>query len=148
MERPGPISNRAGRQQGWQYLYPAAAAAPFLAFWSIRTRAPLATALLLGGTFFPAPSFINLYPFRYSFVANHFQYLADAGQMSEALKELEETMRLAPRSLSARSRLGFALLERGEYEKAVIQLEEALQLNARAADLHEALGLSLRKLNF
>jgi tetratricopeptide (TPR) repeat protein len=62
----------------WQYLYPLAAAGALLAFWAIRkrSRAPLAAALLFGGTLFPALGFINVYPFRYSFVADHFQYLA------------------------------------------------------------------------
>lgn len=62
----------------WAYLFPVAAAAVVGACWWIRsrTRAPLAAALLFVGTLFPALGFIDVYPFRYSFVANHFQYLA------------------------------------------------------------------------
>ncbi len=62
----------------WQYLYPAAAGGVLLAFWLMRrrTRAPLAAALLFGGTLFPALGFVDVYPFRYSFIADHFQYLA------------------------------------------------------------------------
>ncbi|MBI5692553.1 MAG: tetratricopeptide repeat protein [Verrucomicrobia bacterium] len=41
-----------------------------------RARGPLAAALLFGGTLFPALGFFNVYPFLYSFVADHFQYLA------------------------------------------------------------------------
>lgn len=41
-----------------------------------RTRGPLAAALLFGGTLFPALGFFNVYPFQYSYVADHFQYLA------------------------------------------------------------------------
>jgi tetratricopeptide (TPR) repeat protein len=41
-----------------------------------RTRAPLAVLLLFIGTLFPALGFFNVYPFRFSFVADHFQYLA------------------------------------------------------------------------
>lgn len=41
-----------------------------------RRRGPLAAALLFGGTLFPALGFINVYPFVFSFVADHFQYLA------------------------------------------------------------------------
>ena len=44
--------------------------------WCSRTRAPLAVALLFVGTLFPALGFLNVYPFQYSFVADHFQYLA------------------------------------------------------------------------
>jgi len=46
--------------------------------WLLRgkSRGPLATALLFGGTLFPALGFFNVYPFQYSYVADHFQYLA------------------------------------------------------------------------
>jgi protein O-mannosyl-transferase len=62
----------------WQYLFPAAAVAILAFCWIIRgrARAPLAVALLFGGTLVPALGFVNVYPFRYSFVADHFQYLA------------------------------------------------------------------------
>lgn len=39
-------------------------------------RAPLAAALLFGGTLFPVLGFFNVYPFLFSYVADHFQYLA------------------------------------------------------------------------
>lgn len=39
-------------------------------------RGPLAAVLLFGGTLFPALGFISVFPMRYSFVADHFQYLA------------------------------------------------------------------------
>ena len=37
---------------------------------------PLVAALFFGMTLFPALGFLNLYPLRFSFVADHFQYLA------------------------------------------------------------------------
>ena len=62
----------------WQYAYPLAALALVGIAWMIRTRtrAPLAALLLFAGTLFPALGFVNVFPFRYSFVADHFQYLA------------------------------------------------------------------------
>jgi protein O-mannosyl-transferase len=62
----------------WQYAYPLAAVTVILIAWMIRkrTRAPLAALLLFAGTLFPALGFVNVFPFRYSFVADHFQYLA------------------------------------------------------------------------
>jgi tetratricopeptide (TPR) repeat protein len=42
-------------------------------------RGPLAALLFFGGTLFPAIGFLNVYPFRFSFVADHFQYLASLG---------------------------------------------------------------------
>ncbi len=41
--------------------------------------APLAALLFFGGTLFPVLGFFNLYTFKYSFVANHYQYLAGLG---------------------------------------------------------------------
>jgi tetratricopeptide (TPR) repeat protein len=43
-----------------------------------RRGVPLAIAFY-AGTIFPALGFINVYPMRYSFVADHFQYLASIG---------------------------------------------------------------------
>jgi Flp pilus assembly protein TadD len=62
----------------WQYLFPAALAALIagLLAWSRRSRAPLAALLIFVGTLFPALGFVNVYPFLFSFVADHFQYLA------------------------------------------------------------------------
>ncbi|MGH8048363.1 MAG: tetratricopeptide repeat protein, partial [Chthoniobacterales bacterium] len=62
----------------WQYLFPAALILATIALWRLRHRArwPLAAWLFFGGTLFPALGFLNVYPFRYSFVADHFQYLA------------------------------------------------------------------------
>lgn len=68
----------------WQWLFPAAALAVLVCLWRGRTRnrAPLATALFFGGTLFPGLGFINVFPFRYSFVADHFQYLACLGPIA------------------------------------------------------------------
>jgi tetratricopeptide (TPR) repeat protein len=46
---------------------------------SRRERGPLAGMLFFTGTLFPALGFFNVYPFRFSFVADHFQYLASLG---------------------------------------------------------------------
>ncbi|MFT7620475.1 MAG: tetratricopeptide (TPR) repeat protein [Planctomycetota bacterium] len=49
--------------------------------WAIRRRwgrGVLASFLIFGGMLFPALGFINVYPMRYSFVADHFQYHAGA----------------------------------------------------------------------
>ncbi len=82
-----------------QYLFPAAAAAAFAALWMIRrrTRAPLAAALLFAGTLFPALGFINVFPFIYSYVADHFQYLAAAMVLAAAAAAFATAAkRLAP----------------------------------------------------
>jgi protein O-mannosyl-transferase len=65
----------------WQYLFPIAAVAVTLVLWRLRsrTRAPLAAWLFFAATLGPALGFVNVFPFRYSFVADHFQYLASIG---------------------------------------------------------------------
>jgi len=68
----------------WQYLFPLAAAALLMAAWLLRRRwgTGLITALLFfAGTLFPALGFFNVYPMRYSWVADHFQYLSGIGLM-------------------------------------------------------------------
>jgi tetratricopeptide (TPR) repeat protein len=66
----------------WQYLYPAAALAVLVALWSLRSRigrGPLVAALCFACTLFPALGFFDVFPFRYSYVADHFSYLASMG---------------------------------------------------------------------
>jgi tetratricopeptide (TPR) repeat protein len=70
----------------WQYLFPITALLVSAGLWllSHRNRAPLAAWLLFVGTLFPALGFFNVYPFCYSFVADHFQYLACIGPITLA----------------------------------------------------------------
>ncbi|HKE21245.1 MAG TPA: tetratricopeptide repeat protein [Bryobacteraceae bacterium] len=58
----------------WQWLFPTA----LVAAWILlrRLRGALAASLIFTGTLFPALGFFNIYPFRYSYVADHFAYLA------------------------------------------------------------------------
>jgi tetratricopeptide (TPR) repeat protein len=42
-------------------------------------RGPITAALFFIGTLFPALGFVNVFPMRYSYVADHFQYLACIG---------------------------------------------------------------------
>jgi protein O-mannosyl-transferase len=60
------------------WIYPVAVAAAIAGLWRIG-RGPLAAGLFFIGTLFPALGFANVYPMRYSFVADHFQYLAGIG---------------------------------------------------------------------
>jgi tetratricopeptide (TPR) repeat protein len=67
--------------QWWQYLFPLALLALIAALtWFTKTRRwPLVALLFFIGTLFPVLGFLNVYPFVYSYVADHFTYLASLG---------------------------------------------------------------------
>jgi tetratricopeptide (TPR) repeat protein len=56
-------------------------AAVFAGLWSLRkwSRAPLVALLFFVGSLFPALGFFNVYPFVFSYVADHWQYLPCLG---------------------------------------------------------------------
>jgi tetratricopeptide (TPR) repeat protein len=70
----------------WQYLFPLGVIGLLAALWWLRKRSRvfLAVFLLFIGTLFPALGYVNIYPFVYSFVADHFQYLACIAPLSLA----------------------------------------------------------------
>lgn len=65
-----------------QYLYPLgvfAAMGLLFAFRGKLGKGPLVAVLFFAGTLMPALGFFDVYPFVFSFVANHFAYLASLG---------------------------------------------------------------------
>ena len=68
-------------KEWWQWLFPIATLGTFAGLWAMRRRwrGPLAAWLLFVGTLVPVLGFLNVYPFIFSFVADHFQYLASLG---------------------------------------------------------------------
>ena len=63
----------------WQWLFPLLTLALLVTLiWLARRgqRQWLAAAMLFGGTLFPVLGFFNVFPFLFSYVADHFQYLA------------------------------------------------------------------------
>jgi tetratricopeptide (TPR) repeat protein len=75
--------------QAWQWLFTVAALALGIGLWQLAARsqgrlrraaaAALAGFLVFAGTLFPVLGFVNVYPFIFSYVADHFQYLAGLG---------------------------------------------------------------------
>lgn len=65
----------------WQYLFPLAVLALLVILWSLRrwSRAPLAGVLVYIFLLLPTLGFLNQYFFIYSFVSDHWQYLACLG---------------------------------------------------------------------
>ncbi len=138
----------------WQYLFPLALAALMVALWRWRdrSRAPLAALLLYGAALAPALGFVNVYPFRYSFVADHFQYaasLAALGFLAAAL-----TIAAGRRLPSPRSRIALAAvlvaplallssqLSR-QYVDSETLYRSTIERNPRAWMAHHNLGVLL-----
>jgi tetratricopeptide (TPR) repeat protein len=96
------VSQSVGRH----YLFPTGVVLLTVILWFFRrcSKAPFAALLYFVAMLFPALGFFNVYPFRYSFVADHFQYLAGIGPLALASAGLS----------SAQSRMGrrFALATR------------------------------------
>src|SRR5437764_15343275 len=65
----------------WQYLFPIAVLGLLGILWSLRrwSRAPLAGVLVYIFLLLPSLGFLYIYFFLYSFVADHWQYLACLG---------------------------------------------------------------------
>jgi tetratricopeptide (TPR) repeat protein len=94
----------------WQWLFPAGVLALVAILWLVarRNRGPLASLLIFTGTLFPVLGFLNVYPFRYSFVANHFQYLASLGILVPGvvlLARASERLRMGKAVVAASSAL-------------------------------------------
>ena len=64
-----------------QWAFPLSLVALLVLLWHLRfkSRAPLAAVVYFLVSLAPALGFVSVFPFRYSFVADHFQYLASIG---------------------------------------------------------------------
>ena len=143
---------------GWQYLFPLSVAA--LAVGLLRTarqhRGPLAGFLFFSGTLFPALGFINIYPFIYSYVADHFQYLASIGAIVPFAAGLAWVVNAMPDDRArGLARAGVVLLlsilgiltwqQSGMYRDVKALYEATLARNPSSWMAHSNLGLILAK---
>ena len=107
----------------WQYLFPLAAAGAAVALWLARARigvGPLVAWLLFVVTLGPALGFVNVFPMRYSFVADHFQYLASIAPLA-----------LAAGAGTIAARRGGPALQRAGIVVAVLAIGACAVLTAR-----------------
>ena len=68
-----------------QWAYPVAVVLAIAPAWCFRRqigKGPLVALLFFVGTLVPALGFIDVYPMKFSFVADHFQYLAGIGPLT------------------------------------------------------------------
>ncbi len=141
----------------WQYLFPAAILILTAGLWMVarRHRGPLAGFLFFAGTLFPVLGFFNVYPFVYSWAADHFQYLASLGIIVPAACSLTMAARRLsiPRSgTTAGATLLVALLgvltwrQSGMYRDNETLFRETLARNPGSSMAHNNLGFELSKI--
>jgi tetratricopeptide (TPR) repeat protein len=97
----------------WQWLFPLAAAGLLMGTWLARERigrGPAAAVMLYFGGLLPALGFFNVYPMRFSFVADHFVYLASVPAIAAAAAGLTLLARRGPRFAPALAVLLLAAL--------------------------------------
>ncbi len=93
--------------------WPAAMLATLALCWMLRGRigrGPLAAALHYTVALLPALGFFNVYPMRYSFVADHFAYLALLGPIALAAAAVYTLRIRSPRALSVAAFCGIVLV--------------------------------------
>jgi Flp pilus assembly protein TadD len=142
----------------WQYLFPIATLMLAGIFWLLRnrSRAPLAVFLYFSATLFPVLGFFNVYPFRFSFVADHFQYLACIGPIVFAVVVVRRALDWLSESRRQFLRLIFYLMvvvslgaltrqQSGMYADAETLYTNTIRKNPECWMAHNNLGLLLAK---
>lgn len=134
----------------WQWAFPVAALAVVAGLWHLRPRigrGPLVAVLFFCGTLFPVLGFSNVYFMRYSFVADHFQYLAEVGLIVLAVAGLAKMLRPIP-SAAIVLPLGLAVLTWKQshiYADQKTLWQDTLNKNPTCWLAHNNLGVALFK---
>jgi protein O-mannosyl-transferase len=136
------------------YLFPAAFMLAAVLFWKLRSRsrAPMATLLYFTITLFPALGFFNLYFFHYSFVSDHFQYLASIGPIAAAAAVIVQGTGVVKEGLRRPTQLllcGMVLAvlfllswrQSGTYSDAETLYQITIQKNTQCWMAHNNLGV-------
>lgn len=130
----------------WRAFLPLAAvvvAILGLAALARRTRGPLCAFLFFAGTLFPVLGFVNVYPFLFSYVADHFQYLAAIGLLVGAAWLLER-IAAAPWSWIVPAALAILSCRQSfDYRNAETLYRSTLARNSGAWLAHYNLGVVL-----
>jgi len=137
---------------GEQYLYPIGLLGLAAGLWLLRRRyrGTLAGFLFFVGTLFPALGFFNVFPFIYSYVADHFQYLATLGiivpsacGLALARERIPAARRLLPAVAGVLLATLFVLTWRqsGMYRDAETLYRETLRRNPASWMAHNNLGV-------
>jgi protein O-mannosyl-transferase len=114
-------------------------------------RAPLIAAGYFVVVLLPALGFINIFPFRYSFVADHFQYLAAIGPLTLAAAGFHRLLARTENDFVRPAATGVALTllailtwsQTGIYRNLEVLWDHTLAHNATCWMAHDNLGLYL-----
>ncbi len=140
-----------------QLLYPVGVVAATAALWGARRRlgrGPLVALLAFGATLFPALGFFAVFPMRYSFVADHFQYLASIPALILIVALLSSLFRRLIPALRAwtvaQALIVIALLlltwnQCGMYKDEETLWRATIKKNPRASIAHNNLAVLLMK---
>ena len=136
----------------WQWLFPVATLGAFVGLWAMRQRwrGPLAAWLLFVGTLVPVLGFLNVYPFIFSFVADHFQYFASlaiivpvSAGIATGLERASLPMRRAGVALCilwVGGLAGLTLKQSGMYADVVTLYRTTIERNPDCWAAHNNLG--------
>jgi tetratricopeptide (TPR) repeat protein len=140
----------------WQWVFPAAALAVVGGLWMLRSRlgkAPFVAVAFFAGSLVPALGFVNVYPMRFSFVADHFQYLASIGLIVLATAVattllaragiLSRQMRISACVLVLLLLSGLTRLQAGIYRDAETLWRATVERNPSAWIAYNNLGMIL-----
>jgi tetratricopeptide (TPR) repeat protein len=150
--------------RGWAgYLLAAAAVTGALWVFRGRSRGLLAGWLFFAGSLFPALGFFNVYPFVFSYVADHFQYLPSIGIVATGSAAFTTVVARSGRGLRQASWIlaagvvgALALLSHRQSrlyvddetlpDEAMAEYREALRINPDYPDAHIGLGIELARI--
>lgn len=138
-----------------QYFFPLTVAAILAACWFLRDRIGrgyLAAFLFFGGTLAPALGFIDVYPMRFSYVADHFQYLAGIGifvLIGAGFQKVADTqnrfgLRNAGLALIYIVLGAITMNQLGSYQSLEILWRDTMRKNPKAWIAHNNLGVLLK----
>ena len=142
--------------QPLQYFFPLVVVGLLAASWFYRDRigrGVLAAFLFLGGTLAPALGFIDVYPMRFSYVADHFQYLAGIGVfvlIGAGFQKLVDKKNFLGLRIGGIA-LVYILLgtitarQLGSYQDVETLWRDTLEKNPKSWIAHNNLGMVLKK---
>ncbi len=144
----------------WQYFFPAAAVALGGALTIVASRwgrrGPLAGYLYFCGTLVPVLGFIDVFPFLFSYVADHFQYLASLGvivPVASALTIAAGRLRLPAQGATIAGGALVAILAAATWHRSAVYADaetlyrDTIARNAGAWMAYQNLGTELAARN-